>query len=112
MDVKTYIDNIPEERKKRFLSIIATIKKLYPDAEESMKYKMPTYIYNDNWIAAASQKQYISVYTCSAEHLKQFKSEHPGVKTGKGCINFQDKDEIPIKDLERVIVNAIESVKY
>ena len=108
MKLEEYLKHIPENRKARFLLILSTIKSLYPQTEESMKYKMPTYMSEDGWVAAANQKNYISVYTCSAEHIKDFKKKHPGIKTGKGCINFKDSDEIPIEDLKPVIKQAME----
>ena len=82
---------------------------MYPKAVLSMKYKMPTFTQGDGWVAVANQKNYISLYTCSAEHLEGFKMKHPKIKTGKGCINFQDRDGIPLKDLKPVIKSAMES---
>jgi len=108
MNVKDYINNIPEFRKDRFLAIVDLVKSLYPDIKESMCYKMPTYKYQDGWIAIANQKNYISVNTCSPEHIAGFKRKFPGIKTGKGCINFRDSDKIPCNDLEPVIRSAIE----
>jgi len=109
LKLEEYLNNIPENRKERFRLILDIIKSLYPEAEESMKYKMPTYISGDGWIASANQKNYISVYTCSAEHLSDFKKKHPAIKTGKGCINFKDSDDIPIDDLKTVIKKAMSS---
>lgn len=77
-------------------------------SEESMRYKMPTYELGEGWIALANQKDYISVYTCSAEHIVNFKKKHPKIKTGKGCINFKDGDDIPLNDLKGVIKSAME----
>lgn len=109
MDIQEYINNIPTERKSRFQSILRLIKTLYPNAEESMRYKMPTYELGNGWVAIANQKNYISLYTCSPEHIASFKQKHPKIKTGKGCINFKDNDEIPHEDLKLVIKSAIES---
>ncbi len=69
---------------------------------------MPTYEAGEGWVAAANQKNCISLYTCSAEHLESFKRKHPKIKTGKGCINFKDSDDIPINDLIPVIKSAME----
>ncbi len=43
MNVQEYIDGITFRRKARFESIRKRIKELYPEAKESMKYKMPTF---------------------------------------------------------------------
>ena len=64
-----------------------------------MKYKMPTYSVDDGWVAMASQKNYLSFYTCSFDHIAAFKDRHPKIKTGKGCINFKDSDPLQISDI-------------
>ncbi len=108
MNVQEYVDNLPQKRKQRFESIRMLVKSMYPQAEESMQYKMPTYRYDKGWVALANQKNYISFYTCSADNLVKFKRKHPKIKTGKGCINFRDNDEIPKEDLRSVIRRAME----
>lgn len=93
------------------MSIHDLILRLYPDASVDMSYKMPTFSFGDGWVALANQKNYISLYTCSASHLEPYKRKYPQQKTGKGCINFRERDEIHLDALESVIVHAIESPK-
>ena len=111
MDAAKYIDGIPTSRKIRFLTIVNLINRIFPNAEESMNHKMPTYSHGEGWIAVGNQKQYISVYTCGGQHIKKFKTAHPQIKTGKGCINFRDTDEIPIAALTGVIKSALRAPK-
>jgi len=107
--IKKYIEAVPEHRRERFQSLQLLILQLYPDAKVSFRYKMPTFEWRDGWVALANQKNYISLYTCGAHHLENFKSKHPDIKTGKGCINFKDKDDIPLADLNSVIHSAMSS---
>ncbi|MEE9494216.1 MAG: DUF1801 domain-containing protein [Gammaproteobacteria bacterium] len=109
MKYDEYLRGIQENRVERFHSLIDLVKLMYPAATLSMKYKMPTFTYKEGWISIANQKHYISLYTCGAHHLESFKAKHPEIKTGKGCINFKDKDEIPLQDLKPVIMSALES---
>ena len=106
--IQEYVREVPETRRGKFKAILGLIQDLYPSAEVSMKYKMPTFQNGDAWIAVANQKSYISVYTCMEQHIAGFKKRHPKIKTGKGCINFQDKDDIPLKELKPVVVSAME----
>lgn len=108
MKLERYLASIPPARRERFDSIRALVRETYPDAEESMRYKMPTFTCGEGWIALANQKQYISVYTCMAPHIAEFKRRHPGIKTGTACINFRDRDTIPLADLRLVIESALE----
>lgn len=110
-EISVYLDSIPEHRLQRFLSIHDLILRLYPDAIADMSYKMPTYKVGDGWVALANQKGYISLYTCGESHLESYKNKHPEQKTGKGCINFRENDEIHLDHLETVIRHAIETPK-
>ena len=109
MEIDQYLQNIPENRIERFKSLLKFVMSLYPNASLSMKYKMPTFTEGEGWVAIANQKNYISLYTCGAQHLTNFKSKHPEIKTGKGCINFLDKNEMPLNDLKSVIKSAMDA---
>jgi len=111
MDVKDYLAEVPDDRKETVNAILQCIRNLYPDAAESMRYKMPTFESDTGWVAVANQKNYVSVYTCMPKHLEKFKKAHPKIKTGKGCINFKPGDSIPFTDLENVIHSAMEHGK-
>ena len=87
------------------------ISDLYPKAVVDMAYRMPTYRVGDGWVAMANQKHYISIYTCGQHHIEPFKAKYPHIKTGKGCINLRDRDEIPFSDLKLVVRHAIEHPK-
>lgn len=105
--IPQYIKNIPKSRKERFNSIVKLIRTLFPDSRESMDFKMPTFRLGDGWISIANQKNYISVYTCSPEHINSFKEKNPKIKTGKGCINIMDRDKLVIEDLKDVVKSAL-----
>ncbi len=107
--VSEYCASIPESRKSRVENFFEAISSAYPDVEISMRYKMPTFDYRGAWVAIANQKHYVSFYTCSAEHISEFKSKYPKIKTGKGCINFKDCDEFEMSDLSQVIRHVFES---
>ena len=70
--------------------------------------RQPTFERGEGWVAVANQKHHISLYTCSPQHLAEFRNRHPEAKCGKGCIRFPDRDDIPLEDLEPVIRSAME----
>jgi uncharacterized protein YdhG (YjbR/CyaY superfamily) len=111
LEVQSYLDSVPKNRRERFMSLHNLIIQLYPEAAIDMSFRMPTYRVGDGWIALANQKHYISLYTCGESHLEPYKIKHPQQKTGKGCINFRARDEIHYDDLAAVIKHAIESPK-
>jgi uncharacterized protein YdhG (YjbR/CyaY superfamily) len=105
--VQEYFDGIRAPRKAKIDKLHSLIVDCFPNAEIDMQYRMPTYRYGDGWVAIANQKHCVSLYTCSAEHLVKFKELHPNIKTGKGCINFRDRDAIPEDAVKEVIKHAI-----
>ncbi len=109
--ITKYLESVPQHRRERLSKIHELIIGLYPKARVDLSYKMPTYRQKSAWVAIANQKYYISVYTCGYHHIEAFKSKHPNIKTGKGCINFKDSDSIPTDDLTQVIRHAMQETK-
>ena len=108
---KAYFAAIPEDRKPAVDMLHKLVVDLFPEAEITMGYRMPTYRVGEGWVALANQKSYVSLYTCGYHHIADFKIKHPKIKTGKGCINFKNADEIPLKDLKEVVKHAISHPK-
>jgi len=69
---------------------------------------MPTFMKKPGWVALANQKNYISLYTNSGTHIKDFKTRYPSIKTGKACINFKINDFIDEDAIKQVIIHAVE----
>jgi len=110
-EVKAYFENVPDARKRLVNTLHDIIMECYPQATVDLRYRMPTYSWKDGWVAVANQKAYVSLYTCGAHHLEKFRSEHPDYRTGKGCINFRQRDEIPTQAVREVVRHAIENPK-
>ena len=110
-DVEQYLDALSSERRSRLETLHQIIITSFPQATIDLKYKMPTYCVGEGWGAIANQKRYISLYTCGYHHIEPFKAKHPKIKTGKGCINFQDKDLLPLDDIKAVVDHAINHPK-
>ena len=84
------------------------ILECYPDISESMRYKMPTYERKNAWVAVASQKNYLSVYFCSEDLIANIKRKYPNLSTGKGCVRIRDNQEVPMSELKRAFIRALQ----
>ena len=87
--VDEYIETLEKERKEAIIKLREIVKVTHPNMEESMKYRMPTYSQKDQYIAFASQKQYISLYVRSAELILKYKPKLGKVSLGKNCIRYR-----------------------
>ena len=113
-EVMTYFAQHAEPRRQRLLVLHGAILQAYPSARADMAYRMPTYHYQEGWVALANQKHHISLYTCGYHHIQAFKGANPGVKTGKGCINLRDGDVLSktfLVELMQVVRHAMEQRK-
>ena len=110
-EVTRYLEAVPEARRPLVERLHTLIVNLYPEAAIDMSYRMPTYKIGEGWVAVANQKRYVSLYTCGAHHLADFKKRYPDIRTGKGCINLKPTDSVSDSALKRVIEHAIEHPK-
>ncbi|AOP32950.1 hypothetical protein A0128_03145 [Leptospira tipperaryensis] len=106
-EIYHYIDSQSSIRKERLLSLRTWLIDTFPGIQESMKYKMPTYQLDENWISFASQKNHISIYLCRPDSLKELKKKFPTLLFGKACLNVRDKDSFPLKVIQSSIRSAL-----
>jgi uncharacterized protein YdhG (YjbR/CyaY superfamily) len=105
--INSYIADLPQPRRERAEALHRLVLQMFPLAEVSMHYKMPTYHWRGNFLAWGSKKNYLSVYTCSHVRIAAFNHKHPDIPCGVGCLNFRDTDAFPVDDLEQVVINAL-----
>jgi len=105
--IAAYLASLSPLRRERGEALDAVIRRLAPEAEAGMGTRMPTYRLGEQFIAWASQKRCLSVYTCSAERSAAFRARWPVLKAGVGCVNFKDTDPFPVDDLKTLVRDAL-----
>jgi uncharacterized protein YdhG (YjbR/CyaY superfamily) len=104
LDVRTYIAEVPEERRAAIRKLRSLCRRHLAGYEERMEYGMPVYKRNGvAEVAFASQKQYIALYVLKQDVVDEFRSALPGSKIGKGCIRFTRPDKIDFEVLSRLL---------
>jgi uncharacterized protein YdhG (YjbR/CyaY superfamily) len=106
--VRKYIDAIPAEQKPLFDRLQSLILELYPDAEIVISYQIPTYKAEGGRVSLGLWKDGVSLYTTDPQHIENFKTKHPTIKTGKASLNLSLTDELPEKDILEVVKRAIQ----
>ena len=105
--IARYVAQVPEARRERALALHGLILSLFPQAAISMEHRMPTYRLGEEYVAWASQKRHLALYTCSDVRIAGFRARHPEVSAGKGCLRFRDSQRLPLADLAQVVKNAL-----
>lgn len=102
-----YLARLPEARRERALALHGLILSLFPQAAVSLGRRMPTYRLGGEFVAWASARRHLALYTCSAERVAGFRARHPEVEAERGCLRFRDSQRLPLADLAQVVKNAL-----
>lgn len=110
-EVDLYLDKLEPPRRTALTQVRSLILKTVPDADETMKYKMPTYSYRGSPLAAiASQKRYMSLYM-EPRVVDRHRDELEHVDLGKGYIRFKKIEQLPldlVREMLRETVQLLE----
>jgi hypothetical protein len=107
-ELQAYFDAWPAERDRRLRAIHRRILHFFPDAEVTMRFRMPTYEVGPHWMAIANQNEYLSVYTSKRVHLRPYLKRHPATFFGRFCLHFADNVDIDMDALDEVIRHSLD----
>src|ERR1700741_770813 len=93
--IDEYIAGFPREVRPLLEKVRAAIRKAAPDAEEAIKYMMPTFVLNGNLIHFAGYNHHIGLYPGSRP-IEEFKDELAKYETSKGTVRLPLDKPIPV----------------
>ena len=94
-----FIALYPKEVQEKLQKLRATIGKAAPEAEETIKYGMPTYTLNGNLVFFSAYKNHIGFYP----RMKAFKKELSAYEGGKGTIRFPIDKPLPLALIGKMV---------
>lgn len=100
--IDQYIAGFPDHIQKLLESVRATIHKAAPDAEEAIKYAMPTFVLHGNLVHFAAFKNHIGFYPAPSG-IEAFKKELSAYKSSKGAIQFPLDKPLPLKIISQIV---------
>ena len=101
-DIDEYIAGFPTEIQERLEKVRKTIRDAAPEAEEAIKYRMPTFVLNGNLVHFAAFKNHIGLYP--APHaIEEFKDELSVYEGAKGTVRFPLGQPIPYELIGRIV---------
>jgi uncharacterized protein YdhG (YjbR/CyaY superfamily) len=100
--IDEYIGTFPEDVRNRLQTIRQTIQELAPEAEEAIKYQMPTFVLHGNLVHFAAFKSHIGFYP-TPSGTETFKQELTPYKTAKGSIQFPLDQPLPMPLIRRIV---------
>ena len=101
-NIDEYILSFPVDVQKKLRDIRNLVKKIIPQAEETIKYSMPTFVLNGNLLHFAAFKNHIGLYPTPSAIIK-FKKELSKYSTSKGAIQFPIDKPLPMNLINKII---------
>ncbi len=95
-NIDEYIAGFPRDVQKILKQIRTTIKKVAPDAEEAIKYRIPTFVLNGNLVHFAAFKNHIGFYP-TPSGIDAFKDELSRYESAKGSVSVQFPIDEPMQ---------------
>ena len=100
--IDEYIAGFPPEVQQLLEQVRATIKAAAPDAEEAIKYAIPTFVLNGNLVHFAAYKNHIGFYP-TPNGTAAFQAELSGYKSGKGSAQFPIHEPMPLGLITKIV---------
>jgi uncharacterized protein YdhG (YjbR/CyaY superfamily) len=100
--IDDYIAGFPPEVQAHLKQIRAAIRRVAPDATEAIKYKMPTFVLNENLVHFAAFKHHIGFYPTPSA-IEAFQDELSAYASAKGSVQFPLDRPMPLSLIERIV---------
>ena len=101
--IDEYIDSFPEKVRGILQTLRQTIKEEVPEAEETIKYGMPTFMYHGNLVYFAAWKKHIGFYPITATMEAEIEELAAYKTTGKGTIQFPYSQPLPLPLIRTIV---------
>jgi uncharacterized protein YdhG (YjbR/CyaY superfamily) len=109
--VDTYLAELVPARQQALTRIRELILEVVPEAEETMKYRLPTYEYRAEPLCAfASQKHHMSLYM-DVDLVEKHRPELAGLDVGKSCIRFRRLDKVPLDTIRAILTETVQGYR-
>ena len=97
-----YIAGFPDDVQEILEKIRAAIREAAPDAEETIKYQIPTFTLNGNLVSFAAYKKHIGLYPVPAGNEK-FRKELAAYRAAKSSVRFPLDQPIPFDLIGKLV---------
>jgi uncharacterized protein YdhG (YjbR/CyaY superfamily) len=100
--IDEYIGSAAPEVQAILRKVRATIRKAAAEADEAIKYQVPTFVLGGNLVHFAAFKNHIGFYPAPSA-LKKFARELSGYQCGKGSVQFPLDQPIPYALITEIV---------
>ena len=97
-----YIAAFPPEVQEVLRKVRATIREAAPGAQETISYRIPTFVLKGNLVHFAAFKKHIGFYP-TPTGIAKFKEELSGYESAKGSVQFPLDKPMPLALIGKIV---------
>lgn len=100
--IDAYIAGFPADVQAILQQIRDIIQKAAPDAEEAIKYQIPTFVLGGNLVHFAAFERHVGLYP-TPSGIEEFKEVLSKYHVGKGSIQFPLESPMPYDLIKKIV---------
>ena len=100
--IDEYVATFPKNVQSILEELRQAIRESAPEAEEAIRYQMPTFRLNGNLVHFAAYKNHIGFYPTPSA-IERFKGKLSAFKTSKGAVQFPLNEPIPFALVKEMV---------
>jgi|SRR5687767_6946700 len=108
--IDRYISRSPEAVRDALAKVRASIRKVAPEATETIKYGVPTFVLRENLVHFAAFKNHIGFYPTPSA-ISAFRDRLSAYKSAKGSVQFPLASPMPVKLIEQMVRFRVKEVR-
>lgn len=101
-NIDEYIAGFPQDVQEILEQIRTTIRKAAPDAEETIKYGIPTFLLAGNLVHFGAFKKHVGFYP-TPSGIEEFKDELSAYEGAKGSVQFPFDKPMPLGLISKIV---------
>lgn len=105
--IDAYIATFPNHIQERLTALRAAIRAAAPQAEETIRYQMPTFRLKGNLVHFAAHKNHIGFYP-TPSGIAAFHDELSAYQGAKGSVQFPLDQPLPLDLVQRIVRFRVE----
>ena len=109
-NIDEYIARFPMDVQVILQEMRSIIRKAAPDAEEAIKYQIPTFVLNGNLVHFAAFQKHIGFYPTPAG-IEEFKNELTAYHNAKGSVQFPLDKPIPFSLIRKIVKFRVKATR-
>lgn len=108
--IDEYVATFPPDVQKVLQEVRSTIRRAAPDAVETVKYGIPTFVQGENLVHFGGFKTHVGFYP-SPSGIEAFKNDLSAYEGAKGSVQFPLDKPMPLRLIARIVKFRVKEVQ-